>query len=74
MKTYIILHEPMKVMDTEARVPCVTLREGIETTEQQHAEIRNQYESRAGKYGMTNPSLDLCWWLEDEIVDGLMSR
>lgn len=64
MRTFIVLHESWKEADAHNRVPVETLRESIETTEAEHRAIRAQYENRTGKYGMTNPSLDLCWWIE----------
>lgn len=64
MKTFIVLHESWKEAEKNNRVPIEILKESIETTEEEHFKIRAEYESRTGKYGMTNPSLDLCWWIE----------
>lgn len=62
MKADILIHESFEVADKENRTPVVLLHDVFECTESEFDKIRSDYESRSGKYGMNNSSLDHCWY------------
>lgn len=69
MVTWIKLHETWAEGEKNNKkdgTPRVILNEKIITTEAEHYKIKAQYENRQGKYGMRNPSIDLCLWVPED--------
>lgn len=62
MKVYIKLHEK-ETKENYYKEQKVVLEEVRECSEEEFQKIRSEYESRSGKYGMKNTSLDHCWYI-----------